>query len=182
LIIRVFSINQRKLANEWTFESGSWSNTTDTLPETKAAVAGEPVAASRSSNGTKRYIEYLYTAPEGRVNYLARNSIEGAFFYEPFAEFDLPRRKPPLSTGDIIGIATGVIAFIGVIISAWNLRSAEKRTAAKQSLKDFGHRCKKLLGFSNPSPRRRENKGSDGSEGNSDPESLPLPARNASTL
>jgi hypothetical protein len=172
LIIRVFHINEHKLANEWTYESGSWSNTTDSLPITGAAVAGEPVAASRSSNSSGRYIEYFYTASGGRVNYLAKNSAQGAFFHMPFAEFELPQPKPPLSTDNIIAIVAAVIAFLA-LISGWGwLRWTRKGKVVKQWLKDLSHKGWRLLGLSNSSPRR-ESRDSQAGLGNFDPE---LPA------
>ncbi|SPO04843.1 uncharacterized protein DNG_07528 [Cephalotrichum gorgonifer] len=49
LIIRIFYINEHRSAGEWTFEDGSWTNTTDTLPsENDTIEPGQPVAASRS--------------------------------------------------------------------------------------------------------------------------------------
>ncbi|CAH0023154.1 unnamed protein product [Clonostachys rhizophaga] len=62
LIIRVFYINKDRLTSEWTLDGGLWINITDTLSTSLGAEPYGPVAASRSVNGSGRYLEYFYTA------------------------------------------------------------------------------------------------------------------------
>ncbi|KAH9213101.1 hypothetical protein DL95DRAFT_302938, partial [Leptodontidium sp. 2 PMI_412] len=114
LIIRMFYINQ--VANEWKFEGPSWANTTDTLLKAPGAISGQPVAASRSVNGSGRYEEYFYTTAKGQINYLAKTSINGPSFEVDFATFELPPPKAPLARNDVIAIVFGVIAAVLAVL------------------------------------------------------------------
>lgn len=108
LIVRIFYINQYQLATEWTLEGGTWRNTTKTLPKLQGAKAFEPVAASRSVNGSGRYLEYIYSAPGGQINSVGRNSPNTVTFVNPLGHFDIPKPSPGLSTSDKIGLGCGI--------------------------------------------------------------------------
>lgn len=115
LIIRIFYINEHCSASEWTFQGGSWANTTNTMPsEVDAIKAGQPVAASRSANGTGRYLEYFYAASTDRINYVARLGPDQGSFLGRAAEYEVPPPPEGLNRGDKIAIVSSVV---GAVIS-----------------------------------------------------------------
>ncbi|EFX06082.1 hypothetical protein CMQ_4151 [Grosmannia clavigera kw1407] len=126
LIVRIFYINSDKVTSKWTLLDGAegfWVNTADTIGTRPAAKASEPVAASRSENGTGRYLEYFYTAPGGHINYLAKNYVDEPTFLIEYANFEIPTsgltkdQKISLGTG-IVGGVIGIVSIIVAIILA----------------------------------------------------------------
>ncbi|CAG9975126.1 unnamed protein product [Clonostachys byssicola] len=132
--IRVFYINKDRLTSEWTLEGGSWIDTTDTLSTGLAAEPYGPVAASRSVNGSGRYLQYFYTADGGQINYLAKNSEYSAPFTIGFANFDFDRGQPysreekiALGVGIGVGLGVGIPTLIATVIGlkCWKRRSGK---------------------------------------------------------
>ena len=111
LIVRIFYINKDSSATERTFQNGTWSDTTDDMLENvKGMRPGQPVAASRSVNGSGRYLQYLYADPDGKIMHVARNGVSGAYYMGAVAEY---KRPPPLSKSDKYTIAGSVGGVVG---------------------------------------------------------------------
>uniref|UniRef100_A0A8H7TQJ0 Fucose-specific lectin n=1 Tax=Bionectria ochroleuca TaxID=29856 RepID=A0A8H7TQJ0_BIOOC len=133
-IIRVFYINKDRLTSEWTLDGGSWINTTDTLSTGLGAEPYGPVAASRSVNGSGRYLEYFYTADGGQINYLAKNSEHSAPFKIEVSNFDFPKAQPlsreekiNLGVGIGVGLGVGIPTLIATVVGlkCWKRRSVK---------------------------------------------------------
>ncbi len=122
LIVRIFSINKDRSASEWTFQDGSWQDTTHTMPKVEGNRAGQPVAASRSINGSGRYLEFFYAA-DGKIKYVASNGVGQATFGNVVAEYKEPE---PLSTSEkwgIVGAIMGLVSVIGMVMGwCWSKR------------------------------------------------------------
>ncbi|CAI6101101.1 unnamed protein product [Clonostachys chloroleuca] len=140
-IVRVFYINKDRLTSEWTLDGGSWINTTDTLSTGLGAQPYGPVAASRSVNGSGRYLEYFYTADGGQINYLAKNSEHSAPFKIEVSSFDFPKAEPlsreekiNLGVGIGVGLGVGIPTLIVTVIGlkCWKRRSGKDGEENKQ--------------------------------------------------
>ena len=124
-IVQIFYINPDRVASEWTFDGRSW-NTADTLPKALGVRAGEPVAASRSVNGSGRYLEYFYTAAGGRINYLAKNYVQGPPFQIEFSDFEVSNSD--LTKDQKIAIGIGVpSAALALVTFLWSCSSCYKK-------------------------------------------------------
>lgn len=90
-------------------------------PEVEGIQAGQPVSASRSMNGTGRYLEFFYAASEGRINYVAANSPDQHYFQNLAAEYEVPPQPEALSKVDkwTIGGTIAGIAAVVVAVLAW---------------------------------------------------------------
>jgi hypothetical protein len=144
-IIRVFYINKDRLTSEWTLDGGSWIDTTDTLSTGLGAEPYGSVAASRSVNGSGRYLEYFYTADGGQINYLAKNSEHSAPFKIEVSNFDFPKAQPlsreekiNLGVGIGVGLGVGIPTLIATVIGlkCWKRRSGKEVEGAGGSDQD----------------------------------------------
>jgi hypothetical protein len=119
LIVRIFYINKDLSASEWTFRGGSWADTSDTMAAVKGLEEGQPVAASRSMNGTGRYLGFYYAAPEGQINSVGSNADGNPSFQTLVAEYEVPPKPEELKTVDkwtIIGSVFGVLAVVVTVL------------------------------------------------------------------
>lgn len=153
LIIRIFYINQHRHASEWTFERGSWTDTSGSLAKADHITDGTPVAASRSVNGSGRYLEYFYTEDGNQIKYLAKNSINGEPFQMEFADFKIPvheRLSKEGKAGIAVGILGVVVAIIGIIIG----RRRTRKVKSPNVQGDVDASREELLGGSTVTPVR----------------------------
>ncbi|KAL5350262.1 hypothetical protein ACLOAV_005300 [Pseudogymnoascus australis] len=108
LIVRLFHINQDATASEWTYANGSWIGTEKDEFRIQGAVAGEPVATSQSSDGSGRYVEYMYATTAGNeINSVGRNSAQAGFIQGKLTSFEVDKPedpKPVLSNEAIIAL------------------------------------------------------------------------------
>lgn len=111
--MRLFHINQDATASEWTYANGSWIGTEKDEFRIQGAVAGEPVATSQSSDGSGRYVEYMYATTAGNeINSVGRNSAQAGFIQGKLTSFEVDKPedpKPVLSNEAIIALVLGIV-------------------------------------------------------------------------
>lgn len=93
--VRVFRISHDNTAGEWTYTNGSWADTGTSLPNPLGTVAGDPVAASYSKDGSGRYVEYFYVTTSNQISYLARTSASSGPFQINLASFEVDGPEDP---------------------------------------------------------------------------------------
>ncbi|KFY08465.1 hypothetical protein V492_06206 [Pseudogymnoascus sp. VKM F-4246] len=149
LIVKIFHISDDNTASEWTFTDGSWTDTSKGMSNPQGTVKGDPVAASRSVNGSGRYIEYFYSTTTHEIDYLAQLSPTSTPFQVKLAEFEVetpaePKRK--LTNEAIIGLALGLATFVLALLTLYYARKAIVRSNASQGLGGRWPKTKAVFG------------------------------------
>ena len=131
LTIRIFHISPSLAATEHTFRSNAWSDTSSAMPpEADPLSPGQPVAASRSADGSGRYLEYFYAAADGRIKYVASNREGEPVFQNLIGEYEAPVGREGMKVGEVVGIAISCVAVVvGTVVAVlvWWFRPEQVR-------------------------------------------------------